>query len=77
MTGVLQSGELWTEAQVAAFLAVKPRTVRLWRMTRSLPHIRITQKVIRFRKADIDAWLERQRMVYPPVASSRRYFSRL
>jgi excisionase family DNA binding protein len=55
--------ELLTDQQAAEILAVEPRTIRLWRQTRGLPHIKITSKVIRFRRPDLDAWLERRRTV--------------
>jgi len=59
-------GELMTDEQAAQVLSVEPRTLRLWRQTRGLPHIRITSKVIRYRRSDISAWLERRRTVIPP-----------
>ena len=57
---VKPAGELLTDAQAAALLSVEPRTLRLWRHTRGLPHIRVTSKVIRYRRHDIDAWLARR-----------------
>ena len=53
------AAELLTDTQAAALLSVEPRTLRLWRHTRGLPHIRLTSKVIRYRRADLDAWLGR------------------
>jgi excisionase family DNA binding protein len=53
------AADLLTDEQAAALLSVEPRTLRLWRHTRGLPHIRITSKVIRYRRADLDAWLSR------------------
>jgi predicted DNA-binding transcriptional regulator AlpA len=55
--------ELLNDEQAAALLGVEPRTLRLWRNTRALPHIRITPKVIRYRRTDINAWLDRSRTV--------------
>ena len=52
---------LWVEEQVAEYLAIEPRTCRLWRTTRGLPFIRISSKAVRYRKADIDQWLDRRR----------------
>jgi predicted DNA-binding transcriptional regulator AlpA len=57
-----ETGELLTDVEAAAFLSVKPRTLILWRHTRGLPHVRITSKVIRYRRADIDEWLARRRV---------------
>ncbi|MGD1086072.1 MAG: helix-turn-helix domain-containing protein [Verrucomicrobiota bacterium] len=76
MNNDFQSAELWTEEKAASFLAVKPRTVRLWRQTRGLPHIRITSKVIRYRKSDIDDWLERRRVAIVAEPRRRRFLSR-
>jgi len=55
-------GDLMDEHQAAAYLLTTPRTLRLWRQTRGVPHIRITSKVIRYRLADIDAWLAQRRV---------------
>jgi DNA-binding XRE family transcriptional regulator len=55
--------DILTEAQLAAEIGVTPRTLRLWRHTRTLPHIKLTSKVIRYRRADIASWLERKRVV--------------
>lgn len=55
----LTGAELLTDPQAAELLAVEPRTLRLWRHTRGLPHIRITSKVIRYRRSDLNAWLGR------------------
>jgi excisionase family DNA binding protein len=52
--------ELLTDAQVASFLAVESRTLREWRHTRGLPYIRISSRVLRYRKSDLDAWLARR-----------------
>ncbi|MBM3836302.1 MAG: helix-turn-helix domain-containing protein [Verrucomicrobia bacterium] len=54
---------LLTHDEAAQLLAVKSRTLRLWRRTRGLPHIKITSKEIRYRRADLDAWLDRRRTV--------------
>jgi len=54
--------DLMDEAQAAAYLLVTPRTLRLWRQTRGIPHIRITSKVIRYCRTDIDAWLSQRRV---------------
>jgi DNA-binding transcriptional MerR regulator len=46
--------DILDDKQAAALLHTNPRTLRLWRATRGLPFIRITSKVIRYRRADID-----------------------
>jgi len=57
------ASELLTDREAAALLAIEPRTLRLWRATRGLPHLRITSKIVRYRRADLDSWLERRRVV--------------
>jgi len=49
--------DLLNDHQTAELLGVLPRTLRLWRNTRGLPHIRLTSKVIRYRRPDIDGWI--------------------
>ena len=53
------SADILTDLQASAFLAVEPRTLRDWRHKRGLPHIKLTSKVIRYRRSDLDAWLSR------------------
>lgn len=53
---------LMDESECAAYLGVKPRTLRLWRRTRGLPHIKLTHKIIRYRKEDVDQWLNQNRI---------------
>ncbi len=48
-----------TEDEAARYLRQKPRTLRLWRSTRALPHLKLTQKVVLYRRSDLDRWLER------------------
>jgi hypothetical protein len=57
------AAELLTDAQAAEILTVEPRTLRLWRNTRQLPFLKITSRVIRYRRADLEAWLNRTRTV--------------
>jgi excisionase family DNA binding protein len=53
--------DLMTDIEAAQFFGVEPRTLRLWR-TRGLPFVRLTRKVIRFRKADLDEFAARRRV---------------
>ena len=64
----VQANDILAEDQLAQELAVEPRTVRTWRNTRGLPHIRITSKVIRYKRSEVYSWLDRQRVVLSPVA---------
>jgi excisionase family DNA binding protein len=56
--------ELLTDAEACAFLHITSRTLRLWRRTRGLPHIRISGKEIRYRRSDLDAWLNGLRVAF-------------
>jgi hypothetical protein len=48
---------------VASFFKVEVRTVRLWRRTRGLPHLKLTRKVIRYKLKDIEQWADKSRTV--------------
>ena len=52
-----ESQDLFDDPALCAYLTTNPRTLRLWRRTRGLPFIRISSKVIRYRRADVDRWL--------------------
>ncbi|MCO5053405.1 MAG: helix-turn-helix domain-containing protein [Verrucomicrobiae bacterium] len=60
-----------TEAEAALYLNVKPRTIRLWRVMRGLPHFKPTHKVTLYSREDLNAWLERHRTAYPPRVHRR------
>lgn len=53
--------DLLTPDQVAAALGLSHRTLAAWRSTRRnpLPWVKVGSRV-RYRKADVDAWLESQ-----------------
>lgn len=55
---ILPSG-LMTPRDAAVYLGVKINTLAVWRMTNryGLPFIKLG-KVVRYRKADLDIWLE-------------------
>ncbi len=63
-TGEAPTGpnHLLDDAQLAEMLRIEPRTLRLWRRTRALPFIRLTPRVLRYRRADIDQWLAQHRV---------------
>ena len=54
--------ELLNDEQAAAFLGIESRTLRLWRQTRGLPFLKLTAKVIRYRRCDLDEWLSQHRV---------------
>ena len=47
-------------------LGVRPRTVRALRSEKSLPHLKIGGKILRFRRADIEDWILKFRVAFPP-----------
>jgi excisionase family DNA binding protein len=51
---------LLDDKMLADYVHTKPRTIRRWRNEEHLPFIRITSRVIRYRRADVDAWLARR-----------------
>lgn len=58
-----EAGQLLTDKTAAHYIGgIEPRTVRTWRTGRGLPFLRITSKVIRIRKVDLDKWLARQQV---------------
>ena len=59
-TALLSSpSELLTRDEAAAYLGVKPQTLAVWHTTHRyhLPLVKVGSKV-RYRKVDLDAWLE-------------------
>ena len=58
----LTPDDLLTDAQVALMLGVSPKTLATWRSTGryALPFLRIGAR-IRYRRQDVNAWLESRR----------------
>lgn len=57
---------LLTEAEAAALLRVKPETLRSWRTrkraaNKAPPHVRINKRTVRYRRADVEAWVLQRR----------------
>ena len=55
-----QAAALLTEKQVCSYLNVSKRNLYCWRMAGLIPYFKIG-RAVRFRKAEIDAALERMR----------------
>lgn len=51
---------LLTYSALSTYLKIKPGTLRKWVMEEKLPFLKIGGKAVRFRKSDIDLWLESQ-----------------
>jgi excisionase family DNA binding protein len=57
-TETTSSGDdLLTYDEIAARLHVKKTVVRKWVERRQIPHLRIGNRTVRFRVAEIEAWL--------------------
>ncbi len=55
--------EIFTDETAAEYIGgIKARAVRDWRTKRGLPFIRVTAKVCRIRRADLDIWLAQHRV---------------
>jgi len=66
------ASDVFSEAEAAAYLHQKPRTIREWRATRGLPCFKPTAKVTLYRKADLDAWLEHSALRCHPAPVALR-----
>lgn len=52
-----------TESQAAKYLAVSPATLRCWRVEKKGPTYRKNGRAVRYSKKDLDAWLERNKVL--------------
>ncbi len=57
-----EAGSLMDKKSLAGYLRCTTRTVEE-RMRRGLPYLKLTARCVRFRLADVDAWLDSQRVV--------------
>jgi excisionase family DNA binding protein len=51
-------GSLWTVDDVACFLGVAPKTVRKWQLNGALPFVKLGGKLVRFRPAAVQEWVD-------------------
>ena len=58
------------ERQAAKYLGVSAGTLRLWRTEGRAPRFFRAGKLIRFRRADLDEWIE-QRLSTPTTAKAQ------
>ena len=47
----------WPNEEAAEYLGCTPDTLKVWVSKRRVPFVRVG-RLVRFRKADLDAWLE-------------------
>jgi len=57
------SDSILNETEAATLLGVGPRTIRLWRRSRGLPHYKLTAKIVRFKRSDLIEWMESRRRI--------------
>lgn len=58
-----------TYAQAADFLSIPLGTLYSWVHQQRIPHIRISGRLVRFEKAELERWIDQQRVA---VADDRR-----
>lgn len=46
------------ENEAAALLGIEARTLRRWRIKRGIPHVRLGYNCMRYRRADLEQWLQ-------------------
>jgi hypothetical protein len=74
MTPKTSLSDIFDDAAAAVYIGgITARTIRNWRTRRGLPFMRITAKVIRIRRAELDDWLDGHRvaMLQTPRRSRR------
>jgi phage terminase Nu1 subunit (DNA packaging protein) len=64
--------ELLTEKEVAELLRLRPRTLQDWRQRGvALPYIRYTERGIRYRRRDVERFIDSREMASTADSSSR------
>ena len=55
-----QPAKLLTEKQAARYLQLSPRSMQGWRIRSSAgpPFVKISATCVRYRRSDLDAWIE-------------------
>jgi hypothetical protein len=62
---------LVSEGTAAAILCVPPRTLQWWRLTgASPPFVRMSSRVIRYRRSDLDRWINARLQATPSVVAT-------
>lgn len=51
-------GEYLSDESAGALVGVAPKTITSWRKRRGLPFVRLSNRVVRIRRSDLEAWLE-------------------
>jgi len=56
------AGGTWGNEQAASYLGCTPETLRVWVSKRKVPFVKVG-RLTRFLKKDLDAWLEKHRVL--------------
>jgi len=62
-TGAVAVPELMTKPEAASYLNVTEATIKKWTRKHAFPATYITPQVVRYRRADIDAWIEHRQTI--------------
>jgi excisionase family DNA binding protein len=54
--------ELLTYAAAADFLGIKRGTLYAWVHEGRIPHVRFSERCVRFDRAELEAWVEKRRV---------------
>ena len=64
------AAEIFDDTTAAAYVGgIQARAIRDWRTKRGLPFLRLTNKICRIRKMDLDRWLSQHRVAMTKGAS--------
>lgn len=64
---------LWDRKETAEYLGISPRTLDQWVWRGKLPFIRLSGRLVRFCKTDIETWLTKHKGIgtcFPRKASN-------
>ncbi len=57
---------LLTRQEAATMLGLRPQTLAVWAMTgRNLPYVKLGRKVVRYRREDVEAFIDKCRIGAP------------
>ena len=63
--------ELLTYKAAAAWLGLKPGTIYSMVSRREIPHVRLGKRLVRFSRAELDAWLRARSVAVAPASAAR------
>jgi excisionase family DNA binding protein len=66
-----QLDRTWSNDEAAAYIGCTPQTLRVWVSRRKVPFVRIG-RLVRFRRHDLDVWMDQNLVPAGGTASERR-----